>query len=110
MGSCSILGSFSNWGPLRSVAHGKLPLPCPDLDHHKYILVHRKTLEKKRYPNTISKEIFPSTRHLLRRSLRLPKGKWALGGLSSKNDLCFCSGLCRNEDLHRHVVIVFLPN
>ena len=24
--------------------------------------------------------------------------------------LCSCSGLSRNEDLHRHVVIVFLPN
>ena len=24
--------------------------------------------------------------------------------------LCFCSGLCRNVDLHRHVLIVFLPN
>ena len=23
--------------------------------------------------------------------------------------LSFCSGLCRNEDLHRHVIIVFLP-
>ena len=24
--------------------------------------------------------------------------------------LCFCSGLCRNKDLYRHVPIVFLPN
>ena len=24
--------------------------------------------------------------------------------------LCFCSDLCRNEVLHRHVRIVFLPN
>ena len=23
--------------------------------------------------------------------------------------LCFCSGLCRNKVLHRHVRIVFLP-
>ena len=24
--------------------------------------------------------------------------------------LCLCPGLCGNEDLHRHVLIVFLPN
>ena len=25
------------------------------------------------------------------------------------NSLCFCSGLCKNKVLHRHVRIVFLP-
>ena len=31
-------------------------------------------------------------------------------GYNISHYLCFCSGLCRNEDLYRYVLIVFLSN
>ena len=37
--------------------------------------------------------------------------RWVLSiSLQHSLQLCFCSSLCRNEDLHRHVLIVFLSN